>query len=102
MYNSAEEAKQMTFKDFVSNQIRKHQPSVFTGLVHDWKALTLWKDQQYLKDAIGEEYVEAVGFIREEPFQNYIGYGISLSQRGIYVSFSEFVDRYNEKFDDPE
>lgn len=51
---------------------------------------------------IGEEYVEAIGYIREEPYQNYLGEGISLSQRGIYITFKEFVERYYDKYEDTE
>ena len=87
-YKSAEEAKKMTFKDFVSNQIRKHLPSVFRGLVADWKAIENWKDLDYLKNAIGNEYVEAIGFIKAEPFEAYAGEGISFAQRGAFVPFS--------------
>ena len=101
-YVSVEEVNKMTFKQFVSNQVRKHLPSVFRGLVSDWNALELWSDQEYLKLIIGEEFVEAIGFLREEPYQNYLGEGISMSQRGIYIKYSQFVDRYLDKFNDPE
>lgn len=102
VYESAEAAKRVTFKDFISVNIRKHLPAVYRGLISDWNALSLWKDGKYFTDKIGEEYVEAISYLREEPFPNYAGEGVAPNQRASYVPFNMFYDSYLEKFDDKE
>lgn len=77
VYETLEAAKKVTFKSFISNNIRKHLPAVYKGLVSDWKAIELWKDGSYFVQKIGKEVVEAIGFLREEPFPFYAGNGMA-------------------------
>jgi len=85
----------------MSNNIRKHLPAGYNNLVKDWKAFERWRDPRYLLDKIGEEYMEAIGFMKMEPFINYIGtIPEAIHQRGHYTKFGDFFQRYMEKFTD--
>jgi hypothetical protein len=39
LYNNAEEANEVTFKDFIYTHIRLYLPGHYIGLVKDWEAL---------------------------------------------------------------
>lgn len=73
VYASKKDALNVTFKGFMSNNIRKHLPAGYNHLVKDWKAVNLWKDPRYLLEKIGEEYIEAIGYMKQEPYVNYMG-----------------------------
>lgn len=53
MINSKEDAMMVTFKQFMSNNIRKHLPATYNQLVIDWKAIKKWRDPRYILEKIG-------------------------------------------------
>lgn len=102
LYANKKDALNVTFKSFMSNNIRKHLPAGYNHLVKDWKAVERWRDPRYLLDKIGEEFIEAVGYMKQEPYVNYMGsIPEVMHQRGNYVRFGDFFQRYMEKFTDP-
>ena len=61
-YANAEEANEVTFKDFIYTHVREYLPGEYKGLVSDWEAIKKWKDVNYLVEKIGEYYVEGIHY----------------------------------------
>ena len=55
LYESAEAARNCTFKDFMTLHVRKFVPGIYKKVALDWVAITLWRDISYLRDKIGQE-----------------------------------------------
>ena len=61
-YDDAEQANNVTFKEFIYTHVRKYLPAHYEGLVDDWDSIEHWGNMTYLKDKIGEEYVEGIHY----------------------------------------
>ena len=72
----------MTFKEFIHGHIRKYLPAHYEGLVDDWDSIEHWGNLTYLRDKIGEEYVEGIHYQGERPFRNFAGSDVFTNQRG--------------------
>ncbi len=56
VYENAEAARNVTFKEFMTTHVRKFLPGVYKGLVLEWPALKLWSNIKYFQDRIGSEW----------------------------------------------
>lgn len=90
----------MTFREFMRVNVRYHLPSVYRDLVSDWKAVNDWADERYLLDKIGNQHVEAINYLSQHPFRNYAGREIFTNQKGRFVPFASFWQKYEEKYGD--
>ena len=99
-YEDAEEANEVTFKDFIYKHIRKYLPAHYEGLVDDWDSVEKWGEIEYLREKIGDEQVYGIHYQGERPFRNFAGSNVFTNQRGHFMSFNEFSEIMLSKYDD--
>ena len=91
LFGSVERKSDVSREEFLREYYSRNRPVILTGLMQNWKALSLWTPE-YLKARYGRETVEISAGRNSDP-----SYDLNLESRNRKVLFSDYVDMVTDR-----
>ena len=87
---TVERKSDVSREEFLREYYSRNRPVILTGLMHNWKALSLWTPE-YLKANYGSETVEFTAERDSDP-----KYELNIENHNRKVLFSDYVDKVTD------